>query len=92
LLKKLNKNNKTVFCKKLAVKNYFGPWPEAAHGLLLRAGRAVRQVVGAAHFAAQLFVAHGLQAGSTPTPVAVRSKSEGSPRQSPRQNRPTPSD
>jgi hypothetical protein len=27
---------KTVFCKKLAVKNYFGPWPLAAHGHFAR--------------------------------------------------------
>jgi hypothetical protein len=31
------KNNKTVICKKkIAVKNYFGPWPLAAHGHFAR--------------------------------------------------------
>jgi hypothetical protein len=33
-----------LFCKKITEKNGIGPWPDAAHGLLLRAGRAVRQV------------------------------------------------
>jgi hypothetical protein len=41
-----------VFCKrKLKKKNCIGPWPDAAHGLLLRAWRPVRRLPGVARSA-----------------------------------------